>query len=56
MKLGIISNYAENDFRHVKDLGLDFIEICTNFDNESEEFIAACDETRRLIDKYDSLT
>ncbi len=53
MKLGIISNYAEEDFRHVKDLGLEFIEICTNFDPESEEFIAKADETRRLIDKYE---
>ena len=52
MKLGIIRGYGEDAFRYVKDHSLDFIEVCTNFDNESEAFIAAKDETKALIGKY----
>lgn len=53
MKLGIIRGYDENAFRYVKDHSLDFIEVCTNFDPESENFIAAADSIKALIDKYE---
>ena len=53
MKLGIIRGYNEDAFRYVKDHALDFIEVCTNFDNESEDFIAHADEAKALIEKYE---
>ena len=53
MKLGIIRGYDETAFKYVKDHSLDFIEVCTNFDPESENFIAAADSIKALIDKYE---
>ena len=53
MKLGIIRGYNEDAFRYVKDHGLDFIEVCSNFDPESEDFIANIDKTKALIEKYE---
>lgn len=53
MKLGIIRKYSEADFAYIKDRGLDFMEICSNFDNESEDFIAKGDEIKALIEKYE---
>lgn len=52
MKLGIIRGYSEDAFKYTKDHALDFIEVCTNFDNETDAFIAAKDETKKLIEKY----
>ncbi|MBQ7475421.1 MAG: sugar phosphate isomerase/epimerase [Clostridia bacterium] len=53
MKLGIIDGYTKDRFEYVKGLGLDFIEVCTNFDPESEDFIAAHKEIKSLIKEYD---
>jgi sugar phosphate isomerase/epimerase len=53
MKLGMIRGYSEDFFRYTKDHGLDFIEVCTNYDNETEAFIANIEETKKLIDKYE---
>ena len=53
MKLGIIRGYNEDAFRYTKEHGLDFIEVCTNFDNETRAFIDAKDETKKLIEKYE---
>lgn len=53
MKLGIIRKYSEADFAYIKDRGLDFMEICSNFDNESEDFIAKGDEIASYIEKYE---
>ena len=47
--------YSEDFFRYTKDHGLDFIEVCTNYDNETEAFIANIEETKKLIDKYELL-
>ena len=43
MKLGMIRGYSEDFFRYTKDHGLDFIEVCTNYDNETEAFISKGD-------------
>ena len=51
MKLGIIRGYDAAAFDFVKGKGLDFIEVCTNFDNESEAFIASVDDIRANIDR-----
>ena len=53
MKLGIIRGYDDAAFKYVKDHSLDFIEVCTNFDPESENFIAAAEGIKALIDKYE---
>lgn len=53
MKLGIIRGYSEEMFRYTKEHGLDFIEVCTNFDNESQAFIDAKDSIKALIAKYE---
>ena len=52
MKLGIIRGGGEDAFRYVKDHSLDFIEQCSNFDPDSEAFIASKDEAKALIEKY----
>lgn len=53
MKLGIIRGYTEEWFKYTKEHNLDFIEVCTNFDNETQAFIDAKDETKKLIEKYE---
>ena len=45
MKLGIIRGNEAKSYDFAKAKGLDFIEICTNFDNESEAFIQGADDT-----------
>lgn len=52
MKLGMISGYSEDRFKYVQGRGLDFIEICSNFDNETQLFIEKKEETKALIEKY----
>ena len=51
MKLGIIRPNSAVCFDFAKKKGLDFLEICTNFDNESEEFIARADDTLKNIER-----
>lgn len=54
MKLGIIkSDCSEETFKYVKGKGLDFIEVCLNYANESKDFLARTKEIKKLIDKYD---
>lgn len=50
MKLGMIKGFDEASFQYVRDRGLSFIEICRNFDEEAEKFIAATDDIRRNIE------
>ncbi len=49
MKLGIIRGYTPECFDYVKERGLEFIEICCNFDNESENFINSVDAIKAEI-------
>ncbi len=51
MRLGIIIDDCINDsaFDEVKDLGLDFIEACTNFDNQTDDFISKVDVFKKNI-------
>lgn len=51
MKLGIIRGNEAKSYDFAKAKGLDFIEICTNFDNESEAFIQSADETLANIER-----
>lgn len=51
MKLGIIRQIAPESFDYAKEKGLDFIEICSNFDNETESFIASADDILKNIDR-----
>jgi len=52
MKLGIINGYNESSFEYVKSLGLDFIECCRNYTNESDDFVANVESTKANIAKY----
>ena len=54
MKLGIIcesmkDQYGPVAFESVEKLGLDFIEVCCNFDPDTENFINAVPETKKLL-------
>lgn len=56
MKLGIIGasypdRYGPVAFEEVGKLGLDFIEVCCNFDPDTDEFIARASETRKLVEQ-----
>ena len=51
MKLGIIKHNNAEGFDFAKKKELDFIEICSNYDNESEEFISKTDETLANIER-----
>ncbi len=51
MKLGIIRPNEAQYFDYAKEKGLEFLELCTNFDNESEDFIAAVDATKANIER-----
>lgn len=53
MKLGIIRGYQEEWFKYTKDHNLDFIEVCTNYDNETQAFIDAVEDTKKLVEKYE---
>jgi len=55
MKLGIISEsysdlYGPITFKEVGKLGLDFIEVCCNFDPDTENFVRDAKEIRKLVD------
>lgn len=49
MKLGIINGYSASSFDYVKSIGLDFIEVCRNDDNEAADFIAKADSVKAEI-------
>ena len=49
MKLGMIHQWCGECFDYVKGKGLSFIEICRNYDPETEEFIAHADEKEQII-------
>lgn len=51
MKLGIIRGFDDAGFDFVKSKGLDFMEICTNFDGESENFISSVDSIKANIER-----
>ncbi len=51
MKLGIIRPNSAEYYDYAKSKGLDFLEICTNFDNESVAFIENEDATRANIER-----
>ncbi len=51
MKLGMINGYSDAAFDYVKKKELAFIEICRNYDNEAEDFIAHVDDVKRNIDR-----
>lgn len=49
MKLGIIRGYSPEAFDFVKSKGLEFTEICCNFDPETENFNASADAIKAEI-------
>lgn len=50
MRLGIINNTTDDAaFDYVKSKGLDFIEVCTNYDPDSERFIGMVDSIKANI-------
>lgn len=51
MKLGMISSYDRKAFDHVKDLGLDFIEVCCNIDEDSDRFLASVNEVKKNVEE-----
>lgn len=56
MKLGMICEnmkdcYGPVAFDAVGKYGLDFIEVCCNFDKDYEEFISKTKETKKLVDE-----
>ena len=51
MKLGMIGGFTAQNFDYVKSKNLSFIEICRNYDNEAEDFIAAVEDVKRNIDR-----
>ena len=51
MKLGMIHQWCGECFDYVKGKGLSFIEICRNYDPETEEFIAHADEIKGHVER-----
>ncbi len=49
MKLGIINGYKAENFDFVKNKGLDFIEVCCNFDSDCERVISNKDSIKENI-------
>ena len=49
MKLGIIRGYGAADFDYVKDMGLDFIEVCCNFDPDIDGFLKSVPSIKENI-------
>lgn len=53
MKLGMIKNdCSEAGFQYVKDKGLDFIEVCNNYPQDANNFIARAAELKGRIAKF----
>lgn len=52
MKLGIINGYDQAAFERVKNMGLEFIEICRNYTDESNDFVANVESVKENIAKY----
>ena len=52
MKLGIIKGYGEDSFRYAKAHQLDFLEICSNYDHDSQAFLQAESEIKNRIQRY----
>lgn len=51
MKLGIIRDYSPEGFDFVKSKGLEFIEVCCNYDNDSERFISSAADIKKNIER-----
>ena len=51
MKLGMIHQWRGECFDYVKGKDLSFIEICRNYDPETEEFIAHADEVKANVER-----
>ena len=49
MKLGIINSFDGQAFDQTKNLGLDFIEVCCNFDEDSDKFLASVEDVKENI-------
>ncbi len=49
MKLGITSGTDRASFEKARDLGLDFIEICCNFDEDNARIISTIDDIKKNI-------
>ncbi len=52
MRLGMIAGYTREEFGYVKDLGLDFVEICCNSAEESKSFVSAQKEVKKLLEIF----
>lgn len=49
MKLGMINGYDRASFEKNKSLGLDFVEICCNYDEDNERLLSSLDDVKRNI-------
>lgn len=52
MKLGMINGTQDKDFEKTKALGLEFIEICANFDEDDERLLADKENIKERIQRY----
>ena len=55
MKIGMICSntedkYGPQAFAKIQELGLDFIEVCCNFDPDNEQFLANVKQTKKLVE------
>lgn len=51
MKLGMINGYDRQSFDKTKEFGLDFIEVCCNFDEDSDKFLASVGDVKKNIEE-----
>ena len=52
MKLGIINGWEEGHFRAVKEKGLEAVEFCINYYNDSKEVLDRAQEIKGYSEKY----
>jgi len=52
MYLGIINGWNEDGFKDVRSYGLDWVEFCVNYYNDSEEFLRNIDQIKEYSEKY----
>ncbi len=52
MKLGIINGWEEGHFRAVKEKGLEAVEFCINYYNDSSEVLKRAEEIKGYSEKY----
>lgn len=52
MKLGIIEGWKEENFRYVKQKGLDAVEFCVNHNYDADEFLAEAPKIKEYSEKY----